>query len=367
MRITIMKILSLVLIVALLPALVFGAVKKDEKKPEPVALTGEKVDGDGYKVYFSKDKSKFLKVSGYTRFQVVPGSASKVTQPYFRFYFEGQTSEKWSFHTRFDNLNIYQSSKKPETVEEDGKDVEKDFKAPGVYFARAYATYKYSKYLSIDFGRTLNQIYGYDVLEAADLVVGNGVNVTYSLKTLTLKATAHYIEKSGRWSSNEPSVNERAVYGFMAGYKSEFKNGVSVNYGFAVAADDKYEGSKMFQVIPHLHLKVNDSYFLTEYLLKNRNPDVYTDMNAKSKADAEELYLEVGTEVNSWFSPDLYAHYLKVGTDLADIDWAKAYGVELVFNVNKSLYFLAATEYKDNGADKLSDQLSYRGYIHYTF
>lgn len=284
----------------------FSLFAADEKKDTAVVLKGEHTDGAGYRVYFSDDKKTFLNLSGYARLMTSfsaddkpTGDDGKFTMPYFRLLLDGQSDKNWSWHTRVDYRDNMFMSKGTKTDDAEGK----TYGAPGLYFARAYLTYRANDMFSVDFGRISNLIYKFDVMSKTDVKVGFGVMPKFNYKDFSLVGTINYSNDAQRTgptvdrSADGVLVNQLVTIGTRAGYNYKVNKDYAINFGMMVNGDTQHSQEKTIQLMPDFMLTgPSDFYVLNQALKKTFS---------RHKSNIYENYTEVGFTLNNFWSPDI--------------------------------------------------------------
>ncbi|MBL6990612.1 MAG: hypothetical protein ISR65_12580 [Bacteriovoracaceae bacterium] len=341
------KILSLLLMLSLVTCFAF-AKDKEEEKDTSVNLRGEHTPA-GYKIYFNKDKSSFLKVSGFTRLYYQFKDSRKLRMPYFRFYFDGQRNKRWGFHTRFDfNQSFFRSN---QSKAADPKP------ATGIYFARAYVTYTGDNGVKVDIGRNINFLHAYDVLANYEYSVAHSIKVSHSLFGLNLALQVNYEDNAERMSTDTDKpetliLGGRVARGFKFGEKNELKIGVGAH------TDYMHDHSKYVQVMPDIGFFGAHGLYIIDQFLFKRIGGVNTFEN----------YFEVGYDIiTDKLSLDLYASNAKVGKGDVTMD----IGLEGFYKFTPAVTLLLKLEYsgvlEDDHKDAFAKNLAPYGFIEYVF
>lgn len=347
----------------------FSALSADEKaKDTAITLKGEKTPGGGYKIYFSDDKSSFLSLTGYTRFQTSwniddkqNADAGKFTMPYFRFYVDGQSDKNWSWHTRFDYSQAWFMSRQTDIKATNTAGTK--YGAAGLYFARAYVTYSANDNFKVDFGRISNQIYRYDVINNADIKVGYGVMPKFVYKDFSLTTTINYNNEAQRMGpANDNTVdgqrpNQIVTLGGRAGYNLKFNKDWALGFGMMVNGDTQHSYEKLMQLMPDVMLTGPYEFYVINQTLKrvsNRNtPNFY------------ETYTEAGFGVDGFWYPDLnYA----VEKDEAAKDSKHTVAAELLVKHSAQISTLWTVIYGNYLAETPEERSkSFKAWIQYDF
>ena len=307
-----MSKLKPIAVILLLSSLAFGSLyaadKKEEAKTPDFQITGEAPEGDGYKLYFNKEKSTYFKFSGYSRMVWNFNTPkSKLTLPYFRFLIDGKKNDQFEFHTRLDYSNSFTMSKQ-NTSADIAKGKGQGYGAPSIYFARAYMTYLISDNFKIDAGRIIQFHYRYDILSAAhsETPVGLGISPHYTNGDFTADFSLLHITDNQEMEASE----EEAVYtGGRLAYSNILAKDVKLSYGLAYHSNHKQVRAKYHQIMPDITLNLpNDFYILTQTMVKF--------IEGGGKNNKIQSYNEIGTNFTDKLAIDTFANIFK--NDIAD-------------------------------------------------
>lgn len=276
----------------------------------PIASTSQK---NGYRIDFNEGGG-YLHMWGLGRLYWYPYSNnSKITQPYFRMYFDGKKTDELMFRVRMDYQHFYFD------------DTEKVFSADGtaqnengtktIYFGRAYVTYapKALPNWSFDIGRILNQQHKYDVLggsafdgsakaligkldqsyTGAEYDVAEGIDSSYKNGNFTAKFAFTY---RGNSAKDGAPQTERFYYSGRVGHSLDFGKRGTLGYGVAGSiSSHRQTETEFYEILPDLLWSINGWYAL----LQGQYRDVYDSQGKFSTSDYKFLYknyFEVGTD-----------------------------------------------------------------------
>lgn len=267
---------------------------------------------NGYRVDF-KDGG-YLHLWGLGRLYWYPYSNNnKITQPYFRFYFDGKKTDELMFRVRMDYQHYYFDD--TEKVYSADGTAQNDNNMKTIYFGRAYITYtpKALSNWSFDIGRILNQQYKYDVLgycafdgsdkakitkfnagyTSGEYDVAEGVDTTYRNGNFIAKLGITY---RGNSKPDGEAQNERYFYSGRVGHSLDLGNFGNLTYGVAGSVSSHRETEvETYEILPDLLYSVGSWYALNQTMYR----DVYDTNGTFATSDYKFLlknYFEVGTD-----------------------------------------------------------------------
>ncbi len=263
-----------------------------------------------------------LHLWGFGRLYAYPMSnSSKVTMPYFRFYFDGTKDSEWSYRVRADYSEYYINSLEKAANETDTLSNERH-----IYFGRAFLTYtpKALKGWSFRIGRILNQQHKYDVFGAGAFYynrekgplaldtshinmvnyhVSEGIQADYKNGAFSFKGAVTY-----RGSTS--NGGEEFLYSGRAGHSASLgKKWGNLSYGLAANITSHNETSQDgYELIPDFMWSIGEWYFMDTVYFR----DVYNAHGKFKTSDYPFLlrnYAEIGTNYTlfkQYFAVDMY-------------------------------------------------------------
>lgn len=286
-------------------------IAADRKGNEgPIASTSQK---NGYRLDF-QEGGGYLHMWGIGRLYWYPYSNnSKVTQPYFRMYFDGKKTDELMFRVRMDYQHYYFDDTE-KVFTEDGTAQTAD-STKTIYFGRAYVTYapKALPNWSFDIGRVLNQQHKYDVIgysafdgaadalitkfnagyTAAEYDVAEGVDASYKNGNFTGKFGVTY---RGNSKPDGQPQNERFFYAGRVGYSNDLGKLGNISYGVAGNISSHRETvPEVYEILPDFMWSGGGWYVMIQSMFR----DVYDSQGAFATEDYKFLlknYFEVGTD-----------------------------------------------------------------------
>ncbi len=292
---------------------------------QEVALKGERTD-EGYKIYFSENKESFVKLFGFSEIWLSEKGRDKVEIPYFRFYIDGQTNKKWSFHTRLDyNESWFAKTSNTSSDFDDAKATT----VSGLYAARAYMTYTYNEMFSIDYGRILNMpSVNHDVLASVAYSVDLGTALKFNYKNLTLNGTVTYTD-------NAAQTEDVAYVGTYASYLIKLQNDRSIKLasGFYTPEKSKDTANKYYQITPSIDFTTPSFYIFDQFGHK------YDEHNKHYMV--QENYIELGTSVLGKYCPDIYL----LSTKTRNVKMTHEVGLENMYKFSPEFYTVLVLSY----------------------
>ncbi len=367
-----MKLFFSLLVLFISFQFVYAEDNAKEKKDTTVAIRGEKIPAAGYKIYFSEDKKEYLQFSGYMRLYYKPLNVGKLTMPYFRFLVDGGNTDKLSFHSRLD----YRHSSFMDTST-NGDDLANTGKATGlsgIYWARAYGSYKLNDVITVDFGRISDQLYRYDVLAGSHVNVDLGFQATIKLiDNMSLKATILYVRPSDvytktaaqKLTNTKATVveSEQYVANMRLGHIYKISEDNSLEFGLATGANLVQKADKFVQAIPDIKYSAKTFYILDECLIKWDTAFVAS--TASNTVESYENYFEVGYTALDPFNVDVFLR-----TNASSGDLSHDVALEAVYTFSPAVTLVGSAELGDlqNKTKKdMGSRMTYVAFLEYLF